>query len=191
MCISFWRSQHTYTQTCGDAAKHGANKRWRRIFDLSIMTCRETRNHIIMLKQSPVHTHLLTTLITHHLINTLFNLLPSNTELFGRVKQVLFFPFLFFYCAVFIACFLKKLFCNLNQDACGPDRSGLLEEESEDCWQRSDVLKLNFHWLTLGGLWRPADPLLGPIDSDAELVIEWDVTKEMKKSDVQHLEKNH
>lgn len=133
VCISFWQSQHTYTQTCGDAAKHGANQRWRRIFDLSIMTCRETRNHIIMLKQSPVHTHLLTILITHHLINTLFNLLPSNTELFGRVKQVLFFPFLFFYCAVFIACFLKKLFCNLNQDACGPDRSGLLEEESEDC----------------------------------------------------------
>lgn len=41
-------------QTCRDAAAHAVNKRWRGIFDLSIMTCRESRNHIIMLKQSPL-----------------------------------------------------------------------------------------------------------------------------------------
>lgn len=38
-----WWSQQKYTQTRRDAAIHGANKRWRRIFDLSITTCREAR----------------------------------------------------------------------------------------------------------------------------------------------------
>lgn len=60
-----------------------------------------------MFKQSSLHTHLLTILITHRLINTLFNLLPSNTKL-----------------AVY--CLLpQKAICNLNQDACEPDRIGI------------------------------------------------------------------
>ena len=60
-----------------------------------IMTRRESKNHIIMLKQSAFHSHLLTILITHLLINVFFNLLPSNTKLSGRSERVLFFLLLF------------------------------------------------------------------------------------------------
>lgn len=68
-----------------------------------IMIRRESKNHIIMLKQSPFHSHLLTILITHHLINAFFNLLPS--KLSGR--KVLFF-FLLFLLLLAVYCLLPQ-----------------------------------------------------------------------------------
>lgn len=85
---------------------------------------KKTRNHIIMLKQASFHIHLLIVLITHHLINTLVNLLPSNTKPCGWKQTLSVFPLLF-YCLMFYCPLPPNATCNLNQYASEPDRSSV------------------------------------------------------------------